>query len=168
MAYQKLQVSTALELVPSDYINIPNPSDATISSQTTGTSLGGLSDSSKDFFALGVEIGDIVYANSSVSFPDVYDVVAVVSAIPFSTTLTLDDGSPFGGSVSTGAGINYKIYKNSSNGCVLYVGVSGDMKVETAGGSVVTVKAAPNGYHPIQVKKVLETGTTATNIVALW
>lgn len=169
MAYQKLQVSTALTVVPSDYINIPNPSDITILGQTTGTSLGGLSDSSKNFFDLGVEIGDIVYANSTVSAPDVYDVVAVVSAIPFSTTLTLDDGSPFGGSISTGAGINYKIYKDTNPAAVLYVGVAGDMVVQMANsGDEITFTAAPNGYHPIQVKKVLETGTTATNIVALW
>lgn len=53
----------------------------------------------------------------------------------------------------------------------LYVGVTGDvvvLPVENADGSTVTFKAHPVGYMPVQVRRVLSTGTTATNILALY
>lgn len=50
----------------------------------------------------------------------------------------------------------------------LFVGVAGDLAVIGAGGDTVTFAHAPVGYHPIRVARVLATGTTATNIVALW
>lgn len=49
----------------------------------------------------------------------------------------------------------------------LYVGVSGDVKVDLAGGATLTFKAAPVGMLPIQAVRVYSTGTTATDIVAL-
>jgi hypothetical protein len=63
-------------------------------------------------------------------------------------------------SVGGGSGTN--------NGCVLYVGVEGDLKVETSGGDVVTFKNMPVGYVPIQIVKIFATGTTANEIIALW
>ncbi len=56
-----------------------------------------------------------------------------------------------------------------NNGCVLYVGVAGDVKVTTAGGDdVVFTGILAGSFIPVQVLKVFATGTTATNIVALW
>lgn len=50
----------------------------------------------------------------------------------------------------------------------LYIGVSGDVSVVTADKSVsVTFKSVPVGVLPIEATKVLATGTTATNILAL-
>lgn len=47
-----------------------------------------------------------------------------------------------------------------------YVGVSGDVAVIMADGSTVTWPALAAGVpHPIQVKRILATGTTATGIV---
>jgi len=63
-------------------------------------------------------------------------------------------------SVGGGAGLN--------NGCVLYVGVAGDLKVTTSGGDDVTFKNAPVGFIPVQVIKVFATGTAASEIIALW
>jgi hypothetical protein len=57
---------------------------------------------------------------------------------------------------------------NRNNGCVLYVGVSGDIRVTTAGGDNVTFKNVPVGFMPIQVLRVWATGTAASEIVALW
>lgn len=51
---------------------------------------------------------------------------------------------------------------------LLYVGVTGDVKVDTAFGATVTFTAHPVGYMPVQVRRVYATGTTATNIVALY
>ena len=57
----------------------------------------------------------------------------------------------------------------SNNGCVLYVGGAGNLKVLTVGGDEVTFTAVPVGtFVPVQVLSVFATGTTATNIVALW
>lgn len=50
----------------------------------------------------------------------------------------------------------------------LYVGVTGDVVVLTAGGSTVTFKAAPVGILTVQCQRVNSTSTTATNILALY
>ncbi|MEM7422130.1 MAG: hypothetical protein AAF334_00325 [Pseudomonadota bacterium] len=50
----------------------------------------------------------------------------------------------------------------------LYLGSSGDVRVTTAGGTVVTFAAAPVGMLPVRVSRVHATGTTAANIVAVW
>tara|TARA_R110000868_G_scaffold58385_2_gene180294 strand:- start:1218 stop:1484 length:267 start_codon:yes stop_codon:yes gene_type:complete len=56
-----------------------------------------------------------------------------------------------------------------NNGCVLYVGVGGDVKVTTAGGDTVVFTGLLAGmFVPVQVLRVWNTDTTATNIVALW
>ena len=66
-------------------------------------------------------------------------------------------------SVSTdpGAGKN--------NGCVLFVGGAGNLKVKTIGGDEVTFSNINTGaFIPVQVVRGFATGTTATNILALW
>lgn len=75
MAYQKLQASRALEVIPSDTVDIPNPAMLAISSTTTGAAAGKLidgvsgtnstdgltlTDASKNFVSLGVKVGDTV------------------------------------------------------------------------------------------------------------
>ena len=50
----------------------------------------------------------------------------------------------------------------------IYVGVSGDVKVTTVDGDTVTFKAVPVGVLPVRAKIVFNTGTTATNMLALW
>ena len=49
----------------------------------------------------------------------------------------------------------------------LYVGTMGNVKVTTTGGSVVTFVGI-EGILPVRTKRVHLTGTTASNIVALW
>lgn len=57
----------------------------------------------------------------------------------------------------------------TNNGCVLYVGGAGNIKVTTVGGDdVVFVGLSAGQFVPVQVKRVWSTSTTATNIVALW
>ena len=56
-----------------------------------------------------------------------------------------------------------------NKGCVLYVGNGGDVKVKTITGDVVTFVNVQDGtFMPIQVLRVFDTETTASNIVALW
>lgn len=50
----------------------------------------------------------------------------------------------------------------------LYIGVTGDVRVDFAEGGVnILLKAAPVGVLPVQVTRVYATGTTATDIVRL-
>ena len=56
-------------------------------------------------------------------------------------------------------------------GCVLYIGVAGDLKVTTAGGDDIVFKNVAAGFFPIQVIRVWATGTTgtaATDIIGIW
>jgi|TARA_R100001369_G_C3183672_1_gene142055 hypothetical protein len=56
-----------------------------------------------------------------------------------------------------------------NNGCVLYVGVGGDLKVLTAGGDEIVFTGINSGsFLPVQVLRVYATGTTATGIISLW
>jgi hypothetical protein len=50
----------------------------------------------------------------------------------------------------------------------LYLGSSGDLKVDMADGSTVIFKSLTFGFMPLCVKRVYATGTTATDIVALY
>jgi hypothetical protein len=57
----------------------------------------------------------------------------------------------------------------AKSGVVLYIGTGGDLKVLTSGGDEVTFTNIQDGsFLPVQVLRVFATGTTATNIVALW
>jgi len=89
MAYQKLQASRALEVIPSATVDIPNPAMLEISSTTTGTAAGKLidavsgtnstdgltlTDASKNFVSLGVKVGDTV---ENITTPGTTTVTAV-------------------------------------------------------------------------------------------
>lgn len=50
----------------------------------------------------------------------------------------------------------------------LFVGVAGDLAIEDMQGNAVTIASGPSQYHPIQVRRVLATGTTASSIHALY
>jgi len=53
--------------------------------------------------------------------------------------------------------------------CVLYIGGAGDIRVLTEGGDDVTFFGVLAGsFLPVNVVRVFVTGTTATNIIALW
>ena len=57
----------------------------------------------------------------------------------------------------------------TNNGCVLYVGTAGNLRVQTVGGDDVTFNNINTGaFIPVQIVKVYATGTTASNILALW
>lgn len=58
---------------------------------------------------------------------------------------------------------------SGNNGCVLFVGVAGNIRVLTVGGDDVTFVGINTGaFIPVQVLKVFATGTTAGSILALW
>lgn len=56
-----------------------------------------------------------------------------------------------------------------TRGCILYIGTGGDLSVVTSSGAELTFTSVQDGtFLPVQVTSVLSTGTTASNILALW
>lgn len=57
----------------------------------------------------------------------------------------------------------------NDEGCILYIGGAGNLRVLTVGGDDVVFYAVPAGTTlQVRVLRVFSTGTAATNIVALW
>lgn len=160
MAITNLQASRALKVVPSDTINIPNPAAVNASGTTdgsgTGTTATDLVDSTATFTDGSVRVGDIVMNNTDSS-------LHVIEEIVDDNNLKLVAGSLAGSK-------SYTIYaKDSKAAPSLYVGVTGNVVVEMAGGDVVTLVGVPAGATlPINVVRVNATNTTATDIVALF
>lgn len=50
----------------------------------------------------------------------------------------------------------------------LYVGVTGNVKVDIGGTAITFVGLAAGVIHPLRVTRVYATGTTATNIVGVY
>lgn len=156
MAYQKLQVSRAKLVYPNNNYNYPNPSLHKLTSLDTG---GGTStqivDTTVDFIALNIQIGDLVTNDNSTDY-------SVVTGIVNTHTLNVADA------IFTG-GDDYSIYSyNQYEASVLYVGTGGDVEVQTFGGDVVTFKNVNSGqFLPVQAMRI-KTGTVATDIIALW
>lgn len=160
MAYQKLQAYRALKVLPNNSVDIPNPATLAISSNTTSNAPTKLIDGTQNFITKGVKIGDIVYNTSA-------GAAMTVTAVDSADTLTVT------GTIASAA--SYKIYASQDTknlGCVLYVGGAGDLLVTTAGGDTVEfIGVLAGSFIPVQVTRVFrtgQTGTAATNIVALW
>lgn len=51
---------------------------------------------------------------------------------------------------------------------LIYIGTSGDIKVDTHAGTALTFPNHPVGYLLMFVTKVYKTGTAASNMVAIW
>lgn len=159
----KLQVSRALNVIPSDFTNIPMPNVIT---QGTSTSFATnkLIDSTKNFSSVGanplnVQVGDTVYNNTN-------STAAMVTNVDSATQLTLN--------ADIITGINgYTLYSGTNipgsvEPCVLYVGTGGDLELTTAGIDTVTLINVPSGsFLPIQTIRV-SAFSTASDIVALW
>ena len=164
MAYEKLQGYLALEALPADQANIPYP--ALLKAGQTNAVAAPVVNTMEDAVG-GFETTNKVYAVDIVYFAAS---AATVLDVISDTELLLNNAS------GQAASQDYVIYQASSylnlqdanNGCVLYVGGSGDLKVDTIAGSTVTFKAVPIGFFPVQVKKIYGTGTTASSIIALW
>jgi len=164
MAYQKLQAYRALKIFPSDTVDIPNPAMLSISSTTTSNAPTKLIDGTQTvtdgFITKGIKEGDIVYNTST-------RLAMTVTAVDSADTLTVTG--------TVGSGASYEIYASvdtPNNGCCLYVGTAGDLKVITAGGDTVEfVGVLAGSFIPVQVTRVFktgQTGTAATQIIALW
>jgi hypothetical protein len=161
MAYEKLQGYLALEVYPSDNTDIPYTATV-VKSAATSAATNKLIDTTVDFKANGTFAGDIVYNTTAKTS-------ATVLSIDGANTLTLNAdiiSSSDKYTLYNASSVNN--YQKANNGCVLYVGTSGDIKVDTISGTTVTFKTVPVGFFPVQVSKVYATGTTGAEIIALW
>lgn len=155
--YQKLQVGTALNIVTSNDANIPFPSVV-----TAGTGVAPIPFELEDsvtgaFITKNVQVGDVVYNVNTGTAATVVNVIG-------EENLTLN------ANIFSGTSDGYVIYANNNKeGCVLYVGTGGNLRVITVSGQDVTFTGIIGGtFLPVQVLKVFTTGTSAANIVALW
>ena len=159
MSTTALQAKRAITVIPSDTIDIPL-AGAYLSGVDDGTAVPTkLVDAAATFITSGVSAGDIIY-------DDTGGLIATVVSVDFETELTV---SLVGMFVGPGGDV-YSIYSpDNNNGATLYVGGAGDVTVITMGGDQVTLTAVPAGsFVPVQVTRVLSTGTTATDMLALW
>ena len=110
--------------------------------------------------------GDIVYNTTT----------GLAATVVAPSLVATPDTVELNASIFTGAGDAYVIYQSgamagggSNFGCVLYVGGVGSVRVLTIDQDDVTFFGVQTGtFMPVQVVKVFATGTSATDIVALW
>jgi hypothetical protein len=153
--YQKLQVGTALNIVPSDDANIPFP-NVVEEGVSTGAALNQLVDANAEFITKNVKTGDIVYNASNASSATVISVIDENTLELNANNFLINNG--------------YYVYANNTKeACVLYIGTGGNLRVLTASGQDVTFANVLGGtFLPVQVLKVFAEDTAASNIVALW
>jgi hypothetical protein len=151
----------AIDVIPSDTINIPQPGSVVNgNSLTNGTTL---TDGSATFITDFISGGDVVYINGT-------DEIHEILSVDDEQTITLKFG------VVAAAPYAYKIYKGNGgqlkqgqNGYSLFVGTGGDLTVLPVGtgqDEVVLKNVADNSYVPLQVQRVLAP-STASDILAL-
>lgn len=166
MSYQKLQGYQALEVIASNKADIPYPSQAAQGTTTSAVTdkLVDASGPGATFITDNVAIGDIVYNMTNGK-------AATVTLVEDEQTLVLnDDIMGSGDKYIVYNASTYKNYQDANNGCVLYLGnADGDLRVTTITGNIVNFKGLKAGtFFPVQVKRVHLTGTTLTNVIALW
>lgn len=162
MAYQRLQVSEGLAVIPSDTVPIPDPATKVYSGTTIGTAVAFklVDTSGVDFTTMGIQQNAILYGLTS---PD----AAFITAVDSATTLSLSKDI-------VGAGQLYAIYNAATKACTLYVGVAGGIIVQmasqrdAANTDTVTFENVPSSsFLPILVTRVAQ-ATVASKIIALW
>ena len=162
MSVEIKQAHRALRVLPSNNADIPFPATNQTGTNTSVVAVNNLQDSAAAFITNGVKIGDIVYNTTD-------GTAATVVSVASNTSLFLN------ADIFTATAKSYAIYVASTQsttgnqGCVLYIGGAGNVALTTNGNDIVTLVGLNTGqFVPVQVVKVFATGTTATNIIALW
>lgn len=157
MASEKLQVARAIDVNPADGVKVPNPAKRISSGQTTNGAADKLIDSNANFTNGTYTQGDIIYNTTD-------GTAAEIVAIDSATQLSISDN------IFSVSPKNYVIYEGDyEGGCVLYVGVGGNVRVVTVGGDDVTFQNLNNGqFVPVHIREVYDTGTTSLGLIAMW
>jgi hypothetical protein len=175
MGYQKLQVGriTAMDDKKSDFsdtVNLNDPIlDAAGSPKTytiTALSFAGtystLTASGATFISDGVQLGDVAY-NTSTPLAG-----GRIVSVNSETEIVVE------GLIASVPATQFTILKGSTEPAVLYVGTHAgaggqQIKVRTSGGDDITFENIPEGsFLPVQVKRIWLTGTTVSDVLALF
>lgn len=159
MKFLKTHYGRAIDVIPSDTVNIPNPAGLGRTGTSTDTIANRLVDETGGFTTN--LLGAIVVNTSTKTIANVVgfssDKVLVLDADIFT------DGE------------GYAIYNSDNNqGCSLYIPKQApdSITVLTVGGDEITFQACGDANAsmilPINVIKVMSTNTALTNLVALW
>lgn len=161
MSVQKIQANRALKVIPSDNCVIPTPY-VLETGRNTSVVANQLVDSTGTFVTFGINVGDVVYNITDGTAATVVNVID-------NTSMTLN------ANIFLAINKDYIIYQASpqgglgNTGCVLYIGGAGNVNLTTTGNDIITFVGFNTGqFVPVQALKVAATGTTATNIIALW
>ena len=169
------QPTKAVIVVPNDDINIPEPGVYKSGTNTgagvnlsvavgSGNFITGELNPAATGYSNRVAAGDVVYE------PSTGDLAQVVS-VTGEDTLTLSAPGVGGGAAfdiyrGNGGKVNNK---QGNEGFSLFVGTAGDINVIPAASQepVLLKNLANNSYVPLQVIRVLQSDTTASDILAL-
>jgi len=164
MAYQRLQVSEGLAVIPSDTVPIPDPATEVISGTADFSVAGVLTDTAPTAFTTaGIQTNAIVYNITA-------GIAYFVTAVTDDLNLALSPSS------AGSAADEYVIYNAATKACTLYVGGGGPGALivqmasqrDAALTDKITFQNIPtSSFLPILVTRVFS-ATTSTNIIALW
>lgn len=163
------QPSSAIAVINSDTINIPEPGIITSGTNTSGAATT-LVDAGQDFLnpatnlnGYNIKGGDVVISAAGA--------ICEIESVDQTDKTKLNLKTP---GIAAGA---YEIYKGNyqiqgkSSGFTLFVGTGGPastLKIETVTGQSVTLKNIPDSsFIPVQVQKVFASGTTCSDIIGL-
>lgn len=159
MKFLKTHYGRAINVIPSDTVNIPNPAGLGMTGTTTDEVTNQLRDENGNFTTN--LLGAIVVNTTD-------NTIANVVGFINSEVLVLDADI-----FTTGNG--YAIYNSDNNqGCALYIPAQTPDKlvVLTVGGDVIAFRecgdANASSILPVNVLRVFSGDTNLTNLVALW
>jgi len=159
MKFLKTHYGRAINVIPSDTVNIPNPAGLGLTGTIDGEGGNQLIDSSANFTTN--LLGAIVINTTT---QDIANVVGFGNS-----TILILDANIFNNSDG------YAIYNSDNNqGCYIYIPVQEpeNLKVLTVGGDIITFTKCGNKFAdsilPVNVLKVFDRGTDIIDLIALW
>ena len=159
MKFLKTHYGRAINVIPSDTVNIPNPAGLGTTGVTDDTAADKLVDSTANFTTN--LLGAIVVNTTD-------NTIANVIGFTNNSELLLDADIFVSGE-------NYAIYNSDNNqGCALYIPAQTASKliVLTVGGDITTFNSCgdvgSSMILPVNVLKVFASGTDLVDLVALW
>jgi len=159
MKFLKTHYGRAIDVIPSDTVNIPNPAGLGMTGVSNDTATNSLIDTTATFTT---NLLGAVVINTTTSQ------VANIIGYVVENKLTLD------ADIFT-SGDGYAIYNSDNNqGCSIYIPAQTPAKltVKTVGGDVVTLTDCGSDTEsvilPLSVIMVMSTDTGLANMVALW
>jgi hypothetical protein len=159
MKFLKTHYGRAINVIPSDTVNIPNPAGLGMTGTTTDEVTNQLRDGNGNFTTN--LLGSIVVNTTDNTIANVIGFI--------NSEILLLDADIF----ATGEG--YAIYNSDNNqGCALYIEKQepNELKVLTVGGDIITFSKCgdvnASMILPVNVLRVFNDGTNVSGLIALW